>query len=198
VNGVALVKLMGRESGFIAAYTALGTSDVNYVLVPEVPFDLDGDNGLLADLKRRLAARNHAVIVVAEGAGQDLLPESKMTDASGNKKLGDIGLFLKDAIGAYFKREGVEINLKYIDPGYIIRSTRANPNDAIYCTRLGTNAAHAAMAGKTGLIISLIHDHYVHVPVKLAVSKRNRIDPESSLWRDVVEATGQPHLMKNS
>jgi 6-phosphofructokinase 1 len=198
VNGVALVKLMGRESGFIAAYTALGTSDVNYVLVPEVPFDLEGESGLLADLKRRLATRNHAVIVAAEGAGQEHLPESKMTDPSGNKKLGDIGAFLRDTITTYFKREGVEINLKYIDPSYIIRSTRANPNDAIYCTRLGTNASHAAMAGKTGMIISLIHDHYVHVPIKLAVSRRNRIDPESSLWRDVIEATGQPMLMKNS
>jgi 6-phosphofructokinase 1 len=197
VNGVAVVKLMGRESGFIAAATALGTSDVNYVLVPEVPFDLEGEHGLLTHLKKRLAARNHAVIVVAEGAGQDLLPQSTTTDPSGNKKLGDIGIFLKDTIKSYFKKEGMEINLKYIDPSYLIRSTKANPNDAIYCTRLGANAAHAAMAGKTDMIVSLIHDHYVHVPIDLAVSRRNRIDPESSFWRNVIEATGQPALMKN-
>jgi 6-phosphofructokinase 1 len=198
VNGVAVVKLMGRESGFIAAATALGTSDVNYVLVPEVPFDLEGELGLLKHLKKRLASRNHAVIVVAEGAGQDLLPQSTTTDASGNKKLGDIGIFLKDTIKAYFKKEGMDINLKYIDPSYLIRSTKANPNDAIYCTRLGTNAVHAAMAGKTDMIVSLIHDRYVHVPISLAVSRRNRIDPESSLWRNVIEATGQPALMKNA
>ncbi|MBN2038183.1 MAG: ATP-dependent 6-phosphofructokinase [Chitinispirillaceae bacterium] len=197
INGVAVVKLMGRESGFIAASTALGTSDVNYVLVPEVPFDLEGEHGLLAHLKKRLAARNHAVIVVAEGAGQHLLPASTTTDASGNKKLGDIGLFLKDTIKAYFKNEGMDINLKYIDPSYLIRSTKANPNDAIYCARLGANAVHAAMAGKTDIIISLIHNRYMHVPIRLAVSRRNRIDPESSLWRDVIEATGQPALMKN-
>jgi 6-phosphofructokinase 1 len=197
INGVAVVKLMGRESGFIAAATALGTSDVNYVLVPEVPFDLDGESGLLTHLKKRLAARNHAVIVVAEGAGQELLPESSLLDASGNKKLGDIGLFLKDTIKAYFKKEGMEINLKYIDPSYLIRSTKANPNDAIFCTRLGTNAVHAAMAGKTDMIVSLINDRYVNVPIDLAVSRRNRIDPESSFWRNVIEATGQPALMKN-
>jgi 6-phosphofructokinase 1 len=197
INGVAVVKLMGREAGFIAAATALGTSDVNYVLVPEVPFDLDGGSGLLAHLKKRLAARNHAVIVVAEGAGQELLPESTLLDASGNKKLGDIGLFLKDTIKAYFKKEGIEINLKYIDPSYLIRSTKANPNDAIYCTRLGANAVHAAMAGKTDMIVSMINDRYVNVPIELAVSRRNRINPESSFWRNVIEATGQPALMKN-
>jgi 6-phosphofructokinase 1 len=138
------------------------------------------------------------VIVAAEGAGQDLIPDTNQIDASGNKKLGDIGLFLKDTIKKYFKGEGIEINLKYIDPSYLIRSTKANPNDSIFCTRLGTDAVHAAMAGKTDLVVSLIHDRYVHVPIELVVSRRNRIDPESSFWRNVIEATGQPALMKNT
>lgn len=198
VNGIAIVKLMGRQSGFIAAYTSLSTNDVNYVMIPEVPFDLEGPRGLFADLKKRLAARNHALIVVAEGAGDDLMPAAQGgIDASGNKKLDDIGLFLKDAISAYFKKEKIEINLKYIDPSYLIRSTRANPNDSIYCARLGANAVHAAMTGRTRMIVSLLHDTYVHVPMELVIRQRNKIDPESSLWRDVIAATGQPALMKN-
>jgi 6-phosphofructokinase 1 len=198
VNGIAIVKLMGRDSGFISAYTALATNDVNYVLVPEVPFDLEGERGLLADLQKRIERRNHALIVVAEGAGQELLPQAQTEcDASGNKKLADIGTFLRDAIACHFKQAGVEINLKYIDPSYIIRSTPANPADSVYCTRLGAGAVHAAMAGKTRLIVSLLNDTFVHVPTGLAVARRNRIDPESALWRDVVEATGQPALMKN-
>jgi len=197
VNGIGLVKLMGRESGFISAYTALGTNDVNFVLVPEVPFDLEGENGLLAHLKKRLLSRNHAVIVVSEGAGQNLLPKTDKFDASGNKKFADIGSFLTDRIKAFFTKEGIEINLKYIDPSYIIRSVPAIPSDSVYCTRLGTNAVHAAMAGKTRMLVSLINNTFVHVPFSLAVSKRNRIDPESPLWRDVVQATGQPALMKN-
>jgi 6-phosphofructokinase 1 len=197
LNGIALVKLMGRESGFIAAHAALGSNDVNYVLVPEVPFDLEGGNGLLVDLKNRLARRRHALIVVAEGAGQDLMPSSQTgCDASGNRKAGDIGIFLRDAIKEYFRREGVEINMKYIDPSYLIRSTPASPGDAIYCSRLGANAVHAAMAGKTGMIVSLLNDRFVHVPMRLAVARR-RIDPESPLWRDVIDATGQPPLFKN-
>lgn len=196
VNGVGIVKVMGRESGFIAAHTALGTSDVNYVLIPEVPFDLEGDHGLLCELKKRLARRNHALIVVAEGAGQELLAQDDETDASGNKKMGDIGIYLKDKISAFFKSEGIELNLKYIDPSYIIRSMPADPNDSIYCNRLGNNAVHAAMAGKTKMLVSLINNTYVHIPMELAVRKRNRIDPESSLWRDVIQATGQPPLMK--
>jgi 6-phosphofructokinase 1 len=198
VNGIAIVKLMGRDSGFIAAYTALANDDVNYVLVPEVPFDLEGPQGLLHELKTRLAKRNHALIVVAEGAGQDLLPATqRKRDASGNPKFGDIGAFLRDRIADYFRKENIEINQKYIDPSYIIRSTPANAGDSIYCARLGANAVHAAMAGKTGMIVSLLNDRFVHVPMKLAAARRNRIDPESPLWRDVVVATGQPALMKN-
>lgn len=197
INGVGIVKVMGRESGYIAAHTALGNNDVNYVLVPEVPFDLDGGKGLLAHLKERLAKRNHAVFVVAEGAGQEHLKASAEMDASGNKKLSDIGLFLKERIKIFFKEQGIKINLKYIDPSYIIRSTPANPNDSIYCNRLGTNAAHAAMAGKTKVLMSLINNTFVHVPTDLAVQKRNCIDPESPLWRDVIQATGQPPLFRN-
>ncbi len=197
-NGIGVVKLMGRESGFIAAYTAMGSSDVNFVLVPEVPFDLEGKNGLLHQLYNRIEQRGHAVVVVAEGAGQDLLEsESAETDASGNKKPGDIGLFLQDKIKQFFKQKGTEINLKYIDPSYIIRSTPANPIDSVYCTRLGTNSVHAAMAGKSRMLISMINNNFVHVPIELAVAQRNCIDPESPVWRDVLEATGQPVWMKN-
>ncbi|MBN1795653.1 MAG: ATP-dependent 6-phosphofructokinase [Sedimentisphaerales bacterium] len=198
INGVGVVKVMGRQSGFIAAHTALAINDVNFVLVPEVPFELDGDNGLLAHLETRLNNRNHAVILVAEGAGQDLMQSaSNLTDASGNIKLGDIGIFLKDKITSHFKAKGVDINLRYIDPSYMIRSAPANPHDSIYCARLGTNAVHAAMAGRTGVLIGLVHNQLVHVPIHLAVSRKNAIDPDSELWRDVIEATGQPPLMKN-
>ncbi|MBN2181954.1 MAG: ATP-dependent 6-phosphofructokinase [Sedimentisphaerales bacterium] len=197
INGIGIVKVMGRESGFIAAHTALANNDVNYVLIPEVPFDLDGENGLLRHLEKRLERRHHAVILVAEGAGQELLAASCGVDASGNKKLGDIGIFLKDKISEYFRKKQIEINLKYIDPSYIIRSTPANPNDSIYCARLGTNAVHAAMAGKTEVLISLFNNHFVHIPISLAVSRKNRIDPDRELWCDVVMVTGQPRLMKN-
>ncbi|NLH15146.1 MAG: ATP-dependent 6-phosphofructokinase [Phycisphaerae bacterium] len=197
IRGVGIVKLMGRQSGFIAAHAALGSSDVNFVLVPEVPFDLDGPNGLLTHLDLRLDRRNHAVIVVAEGAGQDLFVDDSQTDASGNKKLHDIGIFLRDRIQDHYAAQKREVNVKYIDPSYIIRSLAANPSDSIFCARLGSNAVHAAMAGKTEILISQVHGQLVHVPIQLAVSRRNFIDPEGPLWRDVIDATGQPRSMKN-
>lgn len=196
-NGIGIVKVMGRESGFIAAHTTLAVNDVNYVLVPEVPFDLDGDNGLLNHLEKRLKKRGHAVILVAEGAGHDLLEDCGAVDASGNREFTDIGIYLKEKISTYFEEKQIEINLKYIDPGYIIRSTPANPTDSIYCARLGTNAVHAAMAGKSEMLISLVNNSFVHVPIDMAVSRKNRIDPDKGLWRDVIAATGQPRLMKN-
>ena len=197
LKGIGIVKVMGRESGFIAAHTALAINDVNYVLIPEVPFDLNGENGLLTHLQKRLEQRNHAVILVAEGAGQELIINSDTVDSSGNKKLADIGIYLKEKVDAYFKEQQTEVNLKYIDPSYTIRSAPANASDSIYCARLGTNAVHAAMAGKTELIVGLVHNQFVHVPIRVAVSKRKRVDPHSALWRDVTAATGQPNLMKN-
>ena len=198
--GIGLVKLMGRHSGFIAAHACLAMSDVNYVLLPEIPFDLNGEHGLLAHLKERMLNRNHAVICVAEGAGQDLLEADAATrgrDASGNVVLGDIGSFLKAKIESYFRDAGIDINLKYIDPSYLIRSAPAVPNDSILCAQLGQNAVHAAMAGKTDMIIGLWNGSFTHVPIELAVSKRKTLDPKSRFWHTVTGATGQPVSMKN-
>lgn len=197
INGIGLVKVMGRDSGFIAAHTALAMSDVNFCLIPENPFDLEGENGFLSHLKKRILSRKHAVILIAEGAGQDLVKKIEGTDKSGNKNLTDIGIFLKDEINNYFKQEGVEVNIKYIDPSYIIRSAPANPNDSIYCSRLGAHAVHAAMAGKTKILIGLVNNTFVHLPIKIAVTTRKYVDQESSLWRDVLENTRQPVHMSN-
>lgn len=191
-NGVGLVKLMGRHSGFIACYASLAMSDANFVLIPEVPFGLDGDSGLLAVLRRRLDRRGHAVVVVAEGAGQNLMPTTDGTDASGNKKLNDIGIFLKDRITQYFRENNVELNLKYIDPSYVIRSVPANPYDSVFCMRLAHNAVHAAMSGRTEVIISRLHMRFIHVPMPLAIRERNTVDPHGDLWMTVLESTGQP------
>lgn len=193
VNGVGIVKVMGRESGFIAAHTALASNDVNFVLVPEVEFDMEGPNGFLANLEKRLNIRDHAVVLVAEGAGQHLV-EVSGTDASGNKKLGDIGAFLAKQVNQHFKKKSREVTVKYIDPSYIIRAHEANPTDSVYCARLGANAVHAAMSGRTGCVVGLVNHRLVHVPIELATQYRNRVKVSSPLWRDVLETTGQPRL----
>ena len=188
-NGIGLVKLMGRDSGFIAAYSALVNNHVNFCLVPEVPFTLEK---FLSALRQRLERRRHAVIVVAEGAGQDLMAKSQERDASGNVKYGDIGVFLRNAITDYFKRIGTEVTLKYIDPSYIIRSVPATAHDAAFCLLLGQSAVHAGLSGRTNLVVSFWNHQFTHVPISIAVSARKKIDPEDALWSSVVTATGQP------
>lgn len=196
-NGIGLIKLMGRHSGFIAATAALAQQDVNFVLVPEVDFDLDGPGGFLMALERRLAARKHAVVIIAEGSGQKFFKNNKKSyDASGNIILNDIGIFLKNKISSYFKERNLDISLKYIDPSYMIRSLPANPNDSVFCGFLGRDAAHAGMAGKTKLIIGHWNNHFVHVPMGLSVGKRKQISPSGKLWRTVLETTGQG-ILKN-
>ena len=194
-NGVGLIKLMGRHSGFIAATAVLAQQDVNFVLIPEVDFDLAGPHGLLTALEKRLADRKHAVIVVAEGAGQKFFENKKNErDASGNIKLKDIGIFLKDAISSYFAEKGIDISIKYIDPSYMIRSLPANANDRVFCSFLGRNAVHAGMSGKTSMLIGHWNNQFVHVPMKLIAEKRKQINPGGSLWRSALEATGQGSL----
>ena len=196
-NGVGLVRLMGRHSGFIACYASLAKSDANYVLIPEVPFSLDGENGLLCHIRRRIERSGHAVIVVAEGAGQDLIGKaSNETDASGNVRLTDIGMYLKQRITDDFREAGLELNLKYIDPSYAIRSVAANPYDSVYCIRLAHNAVHAAMSGRTEMIVGRWNARFVHVPMTLAVRQRNQVDPNGDLWMSVLESTGQPPVFR--
>jgi 6-phosphofructokinase 1 len=199
-NGIGLVKLMGRHSGFIACHAALACPDVNFVLIPEVPVSLDGAGGFLEHLERRLAQRAHAVIVVAEGAAQDLCVDAADsdksgpvgTDASGNVRLKDIGFVLRDRINQHFQRRGVEITLKYIDPSYQIRSVPATPSDSVYCWNMARNAVHAAMAGNTDMLIGRWHGRFVHVPLPLATRFRKQVDIHEDLWMSVIESTGQP------
>jgi 6-phosphofructokinase 1 len=194
-NGIGLLKLMGRHSGFIAATATLAQQDVNFVLIPEVDFDLDGPGGLLSALEERLASRGHAVIVVAEGAGQNFFKQAKTErDASGNIKLNDIGIYLKESIKSYFEKKGINISIKYIDPSYMIRSLPANANDRVFCNFLGRNAVHAGMAGKTNLLIGHWNNNFVHVPMNSVAGKRKQIDPKGRLWRSAQEATGQGSL----
>ncbi len=191
-NGVGLVKLMGRDSGFIAAYATLANSDVNFCLIPEVPLLLDGENGFLHALEKRLDRKHHAVIVVAEGAGQNVSEDSKVvTDASGNIIHEDIGLILKERIKKYFQARQKPMSLKYIDPSYMIRSLPADSNDSAFCLMLGQNAVHAGMSGRTNMVIGYWNQHFVHIPLPLTILKRKKIDPNGYLWQTVLQTTGQ-------
>ncbi len=194
--GLGIVKLMGRESGFIAAEAALALKEVNFVLIPEQSFELQGKNGLLQALEQRLVTRNHAVMVVAEGAGQNMCNVSRKKDASGNPVLGDICDILRTEIRKHFKKKDIPITLKYIDPSYIIRSIPANAHDRVYCGFLGQHAVHAGMAGKTNMVVTRLQDRYVYLPLSLVTQKRRTLNTQSMYWRSVLESTGQPQFLK--
>lgn len=191
-NGIGLVKLMGRHSGFIAALASLACSDVNFCLVPEVALKLEGERGLLQALEERIQRAQHAVIVVAEGAGQSYFEESGATDASGNTKLEDIGLYLKGRIREHFAAKNIPVSIKYIDPSYLVRSLRANANDSALCLMLGQHAVHAAMAGRTNMLVGYWNQRFTHIPLEMATRTRKQLDPEGELWEAVLGATGQP------
>ena len=192
-NGIGLVKLMGRHSGFITAHAALVDSDCNFCLVPEVPFDLTGDGAFLPALEARLRERHHAVVAVAEGAAQGLLgSEERGLDPSGNVRLGDVGLFLRAQIERYFEERETEISVKYIDPSYLIRGVSANALDSQYCLALAQHAVHAGMAGRSDVMIGYWNQHFTQVPLPLVTSGRKQLTPESDVWQQVLNATGQP------
>lgn len=195
-NGLSIVKLMGRHAGFIAAGATIASQEVNCTLIPEISFMLDDEDGLLPFLRSRIQRKKHAVLVVAEGAGQHLLQnESQERDASGNLKMQDIGIFLRDRISEYFRNQKIPISIKYFDPSYIIRSVPANSADSILCDQMARMAVHAAVAGKTDLLIGYIHNYFVHVPISLAVASSKYLNPEGDLWMAVVASTGQPERL---
>lgn len=189
-GGIGLVKLMGRHAGFITAGAVVASQDVNFALIPEVPFKLES---FLAALKQRMIAKSHAVIAVAEGAGQDLLrADAGERDASGNVKLKDIGPFLREKIETFFKAENIPVAIRYFDPSYQVRSRPANSEDALLCDLFARHAVHAAMAGKTGVVIGFLHERFIHVPIELLAKHTKRLDPASGWWRSVLATTGQP------
>ncbi|GBF51996.1 diphosphate--fructose-6-phosphate 1-phosphotransferase [Leptospira ryugenii] len=195
-NGIGLVKLMGRHSGFIAVNAALASKNVNFVLIPESDFDLEGKGAFLEVLKDRIKKRGHSVIIVAEGAGQKYFEDKGEKDQSGNKRLADIGIFMKDRISEYFKKENLNINLKYIDPSYIIRSVPANAEDSVFCGFLAQNAVHAAFAGRTSCVVGIWNNVFTVMPIQLAIAERKVLKPErSTLWRALLASTGQPNRM---
>ena len=191
-NGISLVKLMGRHAGFIAVGATVANQDVNFTMIPEVPFKLEGPHGFLSALKNRILDRAHAVIVVAEGAGQDLINlESNERDASGNPKIQDIGLYLRKRIEEFFKAEGIPMVMRYFDPSYEIRSTPANANDSVLCDLFARNAVHAAMAGKTGMVVGYLHNQFIHVPIELLTSRKKTVDVKGIGWNATLATTGQ-------
>jgi 6-phosphofructokinase 1 len=198
VNGIGIVKVMGRESGFIAANATLATNDVNYCIIPEMPFSLEGEKGFLNQLEKRLLLRKHAVIVVSEGVGQDYVndPKNPQYDPSGNLKLGDIGVYLKERIKEHMKKKKIPTTVKYLDPSYSIRSRAPTPNDSIFCSQLAQMAVHAGMSGRTGMVVGYFNGQFTHLPMKVATMKRKKVDLESQLWLSILELTGQPGSFK--
>ena len=197
-NGIAIVKLMGRDSGFIAANAALAMPEVNLVLVPEIDFDLHGEKGMFEVIRKRLEQKHHCMIVVAEGAGQRLfVGREERKDASGNILKEDIGVLLREELIAYFDQIGMSVTVKYIDPSYIIRSAPATASDSIFCNKLGLHGVHGAMAGKTSFVVGRRNNKFIYLPIELVIGERKKIDPEDDLWLNVIETTGQPIIMKN-
>jgi 6-phosphofructokinase 1 len=194
INGIGLVKLMGRDAGFIAAGATIVSQEVNFTLIPETPFPLDGEGGFLSALESRIRDRGHAVVVVAEGAGQHLFEGKKEArDASGNLLHQDIGEHLKRKIVAHFRERSTPCNLKYLDPSYLIRSVPANARDRVITDQMGRHAVHAAMAGKTGLLIGCMHNKFIHVPISTAVASKKQLNTKGDFWKAVLSVTGQPN-----
>lgn len=193
INGIGLVKLMGRHAGAIAAGASVVSQEVDFTLVPEIQFPLDGDHGFLAALERRMRSRGHAVVVVAEGAGQHLLGQAtEQRDPSGNVGKRDVAELLRERIGRHFADCQIPVTIKFLDPSYLIRSVPANSFDRMLCNQMARNAVHAAMSGKTGTMIGFLNESYVHVPLGAVVSRTKSMEVTGDLWRAVLEATGQP------
>ncbi|XP_027362836.1 ATP-dependent 6-phosphofructokinase 5, chloroplastic-like [Abrus precatorius] len=194
-HGIGIVKLMGRNSGFIAMQASLASGQIDICLIPEVPFNLHGHHGVLSHLKYLIETKGSAVVCTAEGAGQNLLQKTNATDASGNIIFGDIGVYIQQETKKYFKEIGVHADVKYIDPTYMIRACRANASDGILCTVLGQNAVHGAFAGYSDITVGTCNTHYAYFPIPEVISHPKLVDPNSRMWHRCLTSTGQPDFI---
>ncbi|KAK4415615.1 ATP-dependent 6-phosphofructokinase [Sesamum alatum] len=202
-NGIGLVKLMGRYSGFIAMYATIASRDVDCCLIPESPFYLEGAGGLLEYVEKRLKENGHMVIVMAEGAGQELLSDTarpvNQEDASGNKLLEDIGIWIVQKIKDYFSnKRNMHVNLKYIDPTYMIRAIPSNASDNVYCTLLAQSAVHGAMAGYTGFTVGPVNGRHAYIPFHRITEKQNKVVITDRMWARLLSSTNQPSFLNKN
>jgi len=202
VNGIGLVKLMGRSTGHIALHATLSSRDVDCCLIPEMEFYLEGKGGLFEFLEQRLKENSHAVLVVAEGAGQDMIPrtdaQKEERDESGNPVFLDVGRWLKSELTKWWARnhQNELLTVKYIDPTYMIRAVPANATDRLYCTLLAHSAIHGVMAGYTGFVPGPINGIYAYIPLEEVAQSKNEVDTKDHKWAWVRSVTNQPDFMK--
>ncbi|XP_059450593.1 ATP-dependent 6-phosphofructokinase 4, chloroplastic-like [Corylus avellana] len=199
-NGVGIVKLMGRYSGFIAMYATLASRDVDCCLIPESPFYLEGHGGLFEFVEERLKENGHMVIVLAEGAGQDYVSQDSHPvdekDASGNRLLLDVGLWLSHKIKEHFTDvKKMAINMKYIDPTYMIRAIPSNASDNVYCTLLAHSAVHGAMAGYTGFTVGPVNSRHAYIPISHVTETQNTVKLTDRMWARLLASTNQPSFL---
>jgi 6-phosphofructokinase 1 len=198
-NGIGIVKLMGRYAGYIAAHASLASGVADLCLIPEVPVILEGNDGILQHIELVLSKKKHAVIIVAEGAGENLLQATGEVDAGGNKKLPQIGQFLLGKINQYLLSKNVHATIKYIDPSYMIRSVKANPSDSIYCSLLAQNAVHAGMAGYTGCTVGLVNNRSVFIPIsEITANSPRKLNPRGRTYERILMMTKQPDPLASS
>jgi 6-phosphofructokinase 1 len=194
-NGLGLVKLMGRQSGFIAMQSSMSSGVVDVCLIPEIKFEM---RKLCEYIAKVFEKKGHCVVCVAEGAGQDILDSEGSkgtTDASGNPILSDIGVYLKSELKRYFKEHKTDADIKYIDPSYMIRSVPTISNDRIYCAVLAQSAVHAAFAGFTDATVAMVNTHYVYLPISTVIQAPRLVNPKGRRWNRLITANGQPDFV---
>ncbi|MFY9675124.1 MAG: 6-phosphofructokinase [Terriglobales bacterium] len=179
-NRVIVVEVMGRDSGWIAAYSGIG-GGADVILVPEVPFDIDQ----VAELIRQRHARGRyfSIVVAAEGAkfaGGGTEPQSGTPvlqdvgrDEFGHLRLGGIGEVLAREIE---KRTGFETRSVVL--GHIQRGGSPSAFDRVLATRYGLGAIDMVHRGEFGHMAALRGNKIVSIPLAEAIASNRKLDQE--------------------
>ncbi|KAK2969919.1 hypothetical protein RJ640_000532 [Escallonia rubra] len=197
-NGIGVVKLMGRHSGFIAMYASLASRDVDCCLIPESPFYLEGPGGLFEYIGKRLRENGHMVIVIAEGAGRELhCKDAQFNNRQVDSRISeDVGFWMSAKIKDHFNRQNkMGISLKYIDPTYMIGAIPCNAADRVYCTLLAHSVVHGAMAGYTGFAVGPVNGRHAYIPLNRILEKQNKVVITDRMWARLLSSTNQPSFL---
>ena len=147
---IILVEVMGRHSGWLAMMSGIA-GGAEYILVPEVAFDLEEISLELKEMYER--GKRYSIIVVAEGAGSAV----------------EIGKII---------REKTEIDTRVSVLGHIQRGGSPTVEDRIKASMLGEKAALAIISGVSDVVYSFNEGQVVGVNLFEAVNNSKTLDPE--------------------
>ena len=150
-NRLFFVEVMGRDTGFIALNTGIG-SGAGGILIPEASVNVDT---IIKHLEKSAKRQKlFSLIIVAEG------------NENGNAQ----------KLASDIREKFPDYDPKVTIIGHMQRGGAPSALDRLIASRMGFQAVESLLAGKTNVMIGIQNNQMVHIPFDDAINKHREID----------------------